>query len=112
VTFVGTEGKIVVHREYLNTWPADLIDVRLGTNDIRLCESNNHYADWLQSIRTRGKPICDIEIGCRTATVCHIGNIAYELKRPLRWEPEEEHFVDDPEADRLLSRPMRSPWHL
>jgi len=112
VTFVGTEGKIVVHREYLNTWPDNLINNKLGPNDIRLYKSNNHYADWLQSIRTRGKPICDIEIGCRTATVCHIGNIAYELKRPLRWNPEEEHFVDDPEAGRLLSRPMRSPWHL
>jgi len=112
VTFVGTEGKIVVHREYLNTWPSNLVNRKFGPTDIRLYKSNNHYADWLQSIRTRSKPICDVEIGCRSATVCHIGNITYELKRPLRWDPAGEHFVDDAEADRLLSRSKRSPWHL
>ena len=112
LTFIGTEGKIVVHREYLNTRPANLVNVKLGPNDIRLYESKNHYADWLKCIRTRSKPICDIEIGCRSATVCHIGNIAYELDRPLRWDPNKERSINDPEADRLLSCSMRSPWHL
>jgi len=112
LTFVGTEGKIAVHREYLNTWPNNLIDKKLRPNDIHLYKSNNHYADWLQCVRKRSKPICDVETGCHSAIVCHIGNIAYELKRPLKWNPDREHFVDDPEADRLLSRPMRSPWHL
>jgi predicted dehydrogenase len=112
VTFEGTEGKIVVHREYLNTWPNNLINTKFKPNDIRLYKSNNHYADWLQSIRSRSRPICDVETGCRSATVCHIGNIVYELKRPLRWDPEREHFVDDAEADRLLLRSKRSPWRL
>jgi len=112
VTFEGTEGKIVVHREYMNTQPSNLINTKFRPNDIRLYKSNNHYADWLQSIRSRSKPICDVETGCRSATVCHIGNIVYELKRPLRWDPEREHFVDDAEADRLLSRSKRSPWRM
>ncbi len=112
VTFAGTEGKIVVHREFLNTWPASLMDVKLGPNDIRLYKSNNHYANWLDCIRTRSKPICDVETGCQTTIVCHIGNIAYELNRPLKWDPEKVRFIDDPQADCLLSRSMRSPWHL
>jgi predicted dehydrogenase len=112
VTFDGTEGKIVVHREFLNTQPESLADVKLGPNDIRLYKSNNHYANWLDCIRTRGKPICDVETGCQTTIVCHIGNIAYELNRPLKWDPEKVRFVGDLQADRLLSRSMRSPWHL
>jgi hypothetical protein len=45
-------------------------------------------------------------------SVCHLGNIAYKLKRPLKWNPEREVFVGDEDANRLLSRPMRAPWHL
>ncbi len=53
-----------------------------------------------------------MEVGHHTATVCHIGNIAYWLKRSLKWDPAAEQFVNDPEANRLLERPMREPWRL
>jgi len=112
ILFTGTKGKIEVNRGYLQTWPESLKDVQISPNEIHLYESNNHYADWLDAIRSRGKPICDIEIGCRSVTVCHLGNIAYELKRPLKWDTKKEVFVGDDQANRLLSRPMRSPWHL
>lgn len=112
ILFTGTEGKVEVNRGYLQTWPESLKDVQIGPNEIHLYESNNHYTDWLEAIRSRGKPICNVEIGCRSVSVCHLGNIAYELKRPLKWEPQKEVFVGDDQANRLLSRPMRSPWHL
>jgi hypothetical protein len=66
----------------------------------------------LEGIRSRKECICTPEIGHHTANVCHIGNIAYWLKRPLKWDPGEEIFVNDPEANRLLNRPMREPWVL
>jgi len=110
--FIGTEGKIKVNREYLRSWPEHLVNQRIGPDQVHLAESNNHYTDWLNAVRTRSKPICNVEIGCRSVTVCHLGNIAYELKRPLKWDPEKEVFVGDDEANRLLSGPMRSPWHL
>jgi hypothetical protein len=72
--------------------------------------SDNHYKDFLDAIRSRKNPICDVEVGHRTATVCTIGNIAYRLKRPLRWNPAKERFEDDADANRLLSRPMRKEW--
>ncbi|MBT7299192.1 MAG: gfo/Idh/MocA family oxidoreductase, partial [Victivallales bacterium] len=66
----------------------------------------------LDSIRTRRQCICPAEIGCSSITVCHLGNIAYWLKRPLQWDPKKSRFVNDPAADRLLGRAMRAPWTL
>jgi len=112
VLFTGTEGTVETNRGHLKTWPESLKDQKLGPDEKHLYESKNHYTDWLDAVRKRSKPVCDIETGCRSVTVCHLGNIAYKLGRPLRWNPEREVLVADPDASRLLSRPMRSPWHL
>ena len=72
--------------------------------------SLDHYKDFLQAIRNRTKPVADVEIGHRTATVCNIGNIAYELRRPLQWNPHKEEFKNDDEANKLRSRDMRKEW--
>jgi predicted dehydrogenase len=112
VLFTGTKGKVETNRGHLRTEPENLKDKQLGPNQKHLYESRNHYVDWLNAIRKRSKPICDIETGCRSVTVCLLGNIAYKLGRPLKWDPRKEIFLDDAEANRLLSRPMRSPWHL
>ncbi len=112
VLFVGSKGKVEVNRGYLKTWPDELKDQKIGTNEVHLYDSRNHYTDWLDAIRTRSKPICDVEIGCSTVLVCLIGNIAYELKRPLKWNPKTNQFVGDNEANRLRGRTMRSPWRI
>jgi len=64
----------------------------------------------VECIRTRRRPICDVAIGCRSVTVCHLGNLAYWLKRPLKWDPVQEQFVGDSQANRWLDRPKRAPW--
>ncbi|MHC4741164.1 MAG: Gfo/Idh/MocA family protein [Planctomycetota bacterium] len=110
--FTGTKGKVETNRGHLRTWPENLKDNKLGPNEIHLYESRNHYVDWLDAVRKRTKPICDIETGLRSVTVCHLGNIAYKLGRPLKWDPEREEIIGDAEASKLLSRPYRSPWHL
>ena len=112
VLFTGTKGQIETNRGHLRTVPVNLKDKKLGPNEIHLYECRNHYTDWLNAIRKRSRPICDIETGCRSVTVCHLGNIAYKLGRPLKWDPKREVFVGDRGANRLLSRAMRSPWHL
>ncbi len=112
VLFEGSDGKIVVNRSYIQTWPEKLAEAKIKPNEVHLYRSNNHYADFLQAVRGRSKPICDIEIGYRSVSVCHLGNIAYELKRPLQWDPAQENFVNDPDAHRLLSRAYRNPWKL
>jgi hypothetical protein len=63
-------------------------------------------------MKTRAKPVADVEIGRRSITVCHLGNIARWVGRRLRWDPVKEEFPDDPEANALLDRPRRAPYQL
>ena len=108
--FIGTKGEVYVTRGKLTTTPENLKDHVIGVNEKHVYFSDNHYADFLKAIKTRQKPICDVEIGHRTATVCNIGNLAYRLNRPLEWRPKREKFKHDDEANALLMRPMKKEW--
>lgn len=112
VMFVGTKGKVAVWRYDLKTWPENLKHQPIGPNEIHLHACDNHHTDFLNSVRTRSRPGADIAVGARSITVCHLGNIAYELGRPVRWDPSRERFDNDPDAERLFSRRMRTPWSL
>lgn len=70
------------------------------------------FGDFLHCVRTRERPFRDIEIAHRATTVCHLGNIAYWLKRPLAYDPVKEEIIGDAEASRWLDRPKRAPWTL
>jgi len=70
------------------------------------------FGDFVHCVRTRQRPFRDIAIAHRTASLCHLGNIAYWLKRPLKWDPVKEEILNDPEATRWLDRPKREPWTL
>ncbi len=106
IRFVGSEGVIDASRSFLEV-PERLTDQKIGENEIHLYHSRDHYRDWLSTIKDRALPICPVEVGHRTATVCSIGNIAYELGRPLRWNPKREKFRKDREANAMLSRDSR-----
>jgi len=110
VSFKGTEGEIRIARGKLETTPASIKDKPIGDAQKHVYKSENHYKDFLNAMRKRTKPICDVEIGHRTSTVCNIGNIAYEVKRPLKWDPKKEKFKDDAEANALLGRSMLNEW--
>ena len=113
ILFIGSKGRVEVNRGHLKTWPESLLKQKIGPNEVHLYDSNNHYGDFLKSIKTRKPPICDVEIGYSTVAVCHLGNIAYRVKRPLFWDQKKQVFSKpDPEAERLLGRTMRAPWHL
>ena len=112
VLFTGSEGEIRIQRGKLETTPVTLKDKIIGENEKHVYKSENHYLDFLNAIRKRNKPISDVEVGHRTASVCNIGNIAYELKRPLRWDPFKEKFKDDDEANKLLGRKMLNEWKI
>jgi hypothetical protein len=112
ITFTGTKGKIEVSRESLKTFPDEIMRTPIGPDEVHLYRSDNHFQNWLDCIRTRRRPICDVEIGARSVTVCHLGNLAYWLDRPLRWNPAAWDFVGDPGASRWIDRPMRAPWTL
>jgi predicted dehydrogenase len=109
-TFIGTEGKIFVDRGKFQAEPESIGQEPLGDNAIRLYVSNNHLQDWLNCTRSRELPICDVEIGCRSVTVCHLGNLAYWNHRRLKWDPQKEKFIGDKEANTWLDREHRAPW--
>ena len=110
IHFIGTEGDLKVQRKKLETTPASLKDKVIGETEKHVYKSENHYKDFLDAMRNRSKPICDVEVGHRTASVCTIGNIAYQLKRPLQWNPKKESFKNDAEANALLGRTMNDTW--
>ena len=112
ITFTGTKGRVGTGRWYVKTEPPELLKEPLGPDDVHLYESNNHADNFLECVRTRRRPIADPAVIHRSVSVCHLGNIAYWLKRPLKWDPEKEEFVGDEEANRWVSRAMREPWRL
>jgi predicted dehydrogenase len=112
VTFVGSDGRVFVNRGFLASDPADLHKQPLGDKDVHLYESPGQQRDWLNCVKSRKKPICDVEIGARSVTVCHLGNLAYWNHRKLRWDPKEWHFVDDAEANKWLDRERREGFQL
>ena len=111
ILFVGEKGWVEVNRGYFACFP-ESIDTPLGPGETPLYKSPGHHQDWFNCIKTRQKPICDVEIGCRSVSVCHLGNIAYWTGRSLKWDPANEVFIGDDEANRWLDRPMRAPWRL
>jgi hypothetical protein len=113
IEFVGTEGTVGVGRDdYLVCNPIALETRPLRGDEQHLYESTSHHSDFFQCVRTRQRPIADVEIGHRSATVGHLCGIARQLRRPLRWDPVKEDVVDDPVASRLLDRPRRAPYAL
>ena len=72
----------------------------------------DHVRNFLDAVKSRQDPIEPVEIGHRTATLCHLGNIAMRLKRKIRFDPATEQIPGDQEAQAMLARPMRPPWHL
>jgi len=73
--------------------------------------SNNHMGNFFDCLNTRKRPICDVEIGHRSVTVCHLGVIALRSGMKLKWDPKAERFEDEA-ANKWLSREMRAPWKI
>ncbi len=112
VTFIGERGRIFVDRSKLTSTPDNLVQESLRDSDERLYISENHHQNFLDCIRSRKLPICDVAIGHRTATACHLGNIAIRLGRKIAWDADREQVVNDAEASQMLARPSRHPWNL
>jgi predicted dehydrogenase len=111
IEFKGKKGTIWVSRnDYLETDPISMSAKPLSPSEVHLYASDNHHDDFLNAIVTRQRPIADVEIGHRTATVCHLNAIAERLGRPVKWDPLKEEIVGDPEASRWLDRPRRAPY--
>jgi predicted dehydrogenase len=87
-------------------------EYRAPIDGVAVYRSPGHIEDFLDCVKTRGKPIMHMEAGHRVASLCILGNLSFQLRRKLEWDPVAERFKNDEEANRLLSRPGRGPWHL
>ncbi|MDA7618760.1 gfo/Idh/MocA family oxidoreductase, partial [Verrucomicrobia bacterium] len=109
-TFEGTDGSLYVDRNKLEAHPASILKERIGNFEIQLEKATNHRQNWIDAIRSGTMPIADVEIGHRTASVCHLANLGYQLRRSLRWNPSSERFEGDDKANTHVDRPYRAPW--
>ncbi|MBL7140713.1 MAG: Gfo/Idh/MocA family oxidoreductase [Planctomycetes bacterium] len=106
--FYGTDGWVDIDSR---ADPPGILDSVIRPDEVRLYRSEgSHMDNFLECVRTRREPAAPVEVGHRAATVCHLCVIAMRLGRKVRWDPAAERFIDDPEADRLMDRAMRSPW--
>jgi predicted dehydrogenase len=110
--WIGEKGWVWVDRGGFVTEPAGLRNDRVGPNEVRLYKSRDHYQNFLDCVRTRALTITPCEVAHRSASVGHLGVIAIETGRKIRWDPATETIIGDPEAEKLLSRAYRKPWQL
>ena len=112
ITFEGPDGWVWVNRGAIDAEPKSLLAEPIGANEIRLPVSNFHQGNFLECVRTREQTICNIDVAVRSDTVCQLAWCAFQLQRKLRWDPDQELFVGDPDANQRLTRPLRAPWRL
>lgn len=110
VRFEGDAGWIFVIREQIEASDREILRQKVGDNEIKLYQSNNHMKNFLECMRSRRDPAAPVEVGHRSNTVCVLAHIAMKLGRRLQWNPQVERFVDDDEANRWLDYPHREPW--
>jgi len=125
IKYIGTEGWIFVTRGAYKASPNEptvpnqkalsasdprIIESVIGPNEINLYRSNEHHGNWLECIQTRKQPITPVEVGHRACSTCLIHHIAMKLPRKLQWDPMNEKFINDDEANSLLNRQHRYPY--
>lgn len=110
VRFTGERGSIFVQRWKLSADPASLLQEPIGAGELHLPVSSDHYENWLACARSGAEPVCPVEVGHRSNTVCIITHIAMRLGRKLKWDPQAERFVGDDAANAMLDYDHRKPW--
>jgi hypothetical protein len=124
IKFIGTKGWIFVTREEnvtasdpggpkgqpLEASDPKILDSVIGPNEIHLATANEHHANWLDCVRSRGETLAPAEIAHRACSTCLLHHIAMKTKRKLYWDPVQERFKNDDEANAMLSRPQRAPY--
>jgi predicted dehydrogenase len=128
ITFYGKDGVVQVDRGRIEVTiggkviPKGLGPLSLQLNrlekeflpspKVQLYRSNDHLTDWLTAIRSRKKPICDVEIGASTANLCNLVNLAYYHGQPMKWDPARGEFVGGTGDKAWLDVPHRAPWQV
>jgi myo-inositol 2-dehydrogenase/D-chiro-inositol 1-dehydrogenase len=112
ILFEGTEGWVYVTRGHIDANPKSLLTSTIKPDEIHLYKSTDHKANFYECIKSRKETVAPAEVAHRSCSVCLLGDIAMRTGRKLKWNPKTEQFVNDADANKLLSKPMRSPWRV
>ena len=116
VLFEGADGWVFVKERHLggtvDAHPKSLLKEKFGPGEIHLPVSTNHQQNFLDAVKDRSAPVAPIDVAVRSETIVQLSDIAMRIGRKLTWDPRAEQFVNDPEPNRMLSRPLRDPWRL
>jgi Oxidoreductase family, C-terminal alpha/beta domain len=110
--WIGDDGWIWVDRSGIDAQPKSVLTSRILPGEIQLERSPNHHRNFLDCVRTRRRTIAPLDVALRSATPGYLGLISILSGRKIRWDPERQRILNDSVAERLLARPMRSPWRL
>ena len=121
--FICEKGKLEINRNKFTSNPPEIaeelkkkLDIdeeeRKWSDQLALWQARWHLQDWLDCIRSRSRPVADVEIGHRSVTVCHLANIARAVGRELRWDPAREQFLGDDQANGFVNRARRQGFEL
>ncbi len=113
IRFIGTEGWVQVDDQTnaVTTFPESLRR-EASISAVSWAQTGDHVRNWLDCIKSRGRPVCHPESAHRANAICHAVNLGLRLGRSLRWDPQAERFLDDDQANAKLRRAMRPPWRL
>ena len=121
--FVCEQGKLEINRNKFTSNPKEIAvallkkvdkvaEEKKWSDQTALWQAKWHMQNWLDCIRTRQKPVADVEIGHRSVSICHLANITRWVGRRLKWDPVKEQFLGDDEANRFVNRPRRKGYEL
>jgi len=114
IRYEGSDGWITAkYPSTLRASSQEILESKIGPDEVHLYTCpGREMRNFLDCIRSRTAPYYPAEVGHRSISIAHLGNISMRLGRKLKWDPEEEHFVDDRAANRMLTRARREPWTL
>ena len=111
-TIVGDRGRVDISRGRLKADPASLLQEKVGPGETRLYESRDHAGNYIDCVRSRRDAVAPVEVAVLSDNITQLSMIAILTGRKIRWDAARDAIVDDPGAEQLLTRAMRSPWHL
>jgi predicted dehydrogenase len=112
VTWYGDEGWIWVDRSGIDAHPRSILMNKIRPEELRFERSTNHHRQFLECVKTRRRTLAPADVALRSATPGYLGLISILTNTKIQWDPERQRILNNPAAERLLSRPMRGPWHV
>lgn len=110
--WIGDKGWVWVDRGGFDAEPKSLLKDIIGPEEINLLHSPGHWRNFLDCVKSRRSTLTPAEVAHRSASIGHLGLIALQVGRKIRWNPDTEEIAGDPAASRLLGRAKRAPWNL